>query len=85
MEERGAHRDLAKLDVGCEFVGIQIPLTADLKHLRRAAFCCPTAWPRCWRAKRTTGYFGVQLQPQRSDDLEDGVEIGASLSGECLV
>lgn len=31
-EERGAHRDCAKLDDGCEFVGIRIPLSVDLKH-----------------------------------------------------
>ncbi len=31
-EERGAHRAFAKLDVGCEFIGIRIPLSADLKH-----------------------------------------------------
>ncbi len=27
----------------------------------------------------------MQLQPQCSDDLEDGVAVGAPLTGECLI
>ncbi len=33
-EERGALRDFAKLDVGCEFIGFRIPLSADLRSAK---------------------------------------------------
>ncbi|MEO6307773.1 MAG: hypothetical protein ABIO96_09705 [Nitrospiraceae bacterium] len=45
-EEWSAHRDFAKLDAGCEFMGIQIPLSVDLKHskLRRVLVGGAGAW-----------------------------------------